>query len=675
MTEAGEFVHKSRARNHSSASSRVIDSNEISPGMVPLVPVGVDLGKTSAVSRVAPRNGFPIRPSTATDGSVGYPHHNHNTGRASPSLRTGGGGGGSRGGSRRPFRSASTKNPSGHRGVGPRASTPSPLGSFPNSPMGGYRQEPSPLVNGNGSSSRGGTSISRSASRSFSGDIPRVSPSPAAGAGKGSPDGPLDGVTSTGPSKDPVSTLLLLSNNDFDDDELSLFAGINDDGEDGSEDDTNRGGNTGQGTPARPRRRGRSTAPLELGKSTESIIRRTGPIRWERGAILGVGGFGKVYLGTNLDTGELMAVKTIEIGSTVAMKDARVKAEIILVENEINVLQFLEHENIVRYIGTSRIDRGSDPNSDIIPGLNIYMEYVSGGSLSSLIRRNGPLDESVARAYAFQILNGLKYLHEKKIAHRDIKPANILLSPEPYSSFCKSTLKIADFGASKNLNSLMAATEGGAKTLTGTPYYMSPEVVLQTGHGRKADIWSLGCTVYEMLVGKQPWADSSPMGVLFHIGTKKTPPPFPEGISPACVSVLRDMFTADPRDRPTAARLMSHPWFAGLQDPASLVATPSVAAVDTNLLTRADGTVAAAPSARASISPTSPPEVYTPGPDDERPIRPLLATVRAYFESNVSLDEFDPGQRAEIETFLSQTEGNYHVDEDDDDEYRFAERV
>merc|ERR1711991_379958 len=297
--------------------------------------------------------------------------------------------------------------------------------------------------------------------------------------------------------------------------------------------------------------------------------------------------------------------------------------------------------NIVRYIGTSRIDRGSDPNSDIIPGLNIYMEYVSGGSLSSLIRRNGPLDESVARAYAFQILNGLKYLHEKKIAHRDIKPANILLSPEPYSSFCKSTLKIADFGASKNLNSLMAATEGGAKTL----------------------------------VGKQPWADSSPMGVLFHIGTKKTPPPFLEGISPACVSVLRDMFTADPRDRPTAARLMSHPWFAGLQDPASLVATPSVAAVDTNLLTRADGTVAAAPSARASISPTSPPEVYTPGPDDERPIRPLLATVRAYFESNVSLDEFDPGQRAEIETFLSQTEGNYHVDEDDDDEYRFAERV
>ncbi|XWS09015.1 hypothetical protein CRYUN_Cryun40dG0049500 [Craigia yunnanensis] len=200
----------------------------------------------------------------------------------------------------------------------------------------------------------------------------------------------------------------------------------------------------------------------------------------------------------NLDSGELLAVK---------------QAHIRELEEEVKLLQNLSHPNIVRYLGTARED----------DSLNILLEFVSGGSISSLLGKFGSFPESVIRMYSKQILLGLEYLHKNRIVHRDVKGANILVDN-------KGCIKLADFGASKKVVEL--ATINGAKSMKGTPYWMVPEVILQTGHSFSADIWSVGFTVIEMATGKPPWSQQfQEVAALFHIGTTKSPPPIPEHLS------------------------------------------------------------------------------------------------------------------------------------------------
>ncbi|KAJ4833779.1 hypothetical protein Tsubulata_012655 [Turnera subulata] len=196
------------------------------------------------------------------------------------------------------------------------------------------------------------------------------------------------------------------------------------------------------------------------------------PIRWRKGELIGCGAFGRVYMGMNLDSGELIAVK---------------QAHIRELEEEVKLLKNLSHPNIVRYLGTGRED----------DSLNILLEFVPGGSISSLLGKFGSFPESVIRMYTKQLLLGLEYLHQNGIMHRDIKGANILVDN-------KGCIKLADFGASKKVVEL--ATINGAKSMKGTPYWMAPEVILQTGHSFSADIWSVGCTVIEMATGKPPWS-------------------------------------------------------------------------------------------------------------------------------------------------------------------------
>ncbi|GMH20008.1 hypothetical protein Nepgr_021849 [Nepenthes gracilis] len=265
------------------------------------------------------------------------------------------------------------------------------------------------------------------------------------------------------------------------------------------------------------------------------------PIRWRKGELIGCGAFGRVYMGMNLDSGELLAVKQVSIAASGASRE-KTQAHIRELEEEVKLLKNLSHPNIVRYLGTAREEQA----------LNILLEFVPGGSISSLLGKFGSFPESVIRMYTKQLLLGLEYLHNNGIMHRDIKGANILVDN-------KGHIKLADFGASKKVVEL--ATITGAKSMKGTPYWMAPEVILQTGHSFSADVWSVGCTIIEMATGKPPWSQQyQEVAALFHIGMTKSHPPIPGHLSTKAKDFLLRCLQKEPNLRPSASDLLQDPF-------------------------------------------------------------------------------------------------------------------
>lgn len=280
----------------------------------------------------------------------------------------------------------------------------------------------------------------------------------------------------------------------------------------------------------------------KLSPPPHSVNSPTAPtIRWRKGEMIGCGAFGQVYMGMNLDSGELLAVKQVLIVANNASKE-KAQAHIKELEEEVKLLKNLSHPNIVRYLGTVKEEET----------LNILLEFVSGGSISSLLGKFGSFPEAVIRMYTKQLLLGLDYLHKNGIMHRDIKGANILVDN-------RGCIKLADFGASKQVVEL--ATVTGAKSMKGTPYWMAPEVILQTGHSFSADIWSVGCTIIEMATGKPPWSEQyQEVAALFHIGSTKSHPPIPDHLSAEAKDFLLQCLQKEPELRPTACDLLQHPF-------------------------------------------------------------------------------------------------------------------
>ncbi|CAL5415621.1 unnamed protein product [Camellia sinensis] len=280
-----------------------------------------------------------------------------------------------------------------------------------------------------------------------------------------------------------------------------------------------------------------------IAKSTAIKVKKDDAptIRWRKGELIGCGAFGRVYMGLNIDSGALLAIKQVSIAGNSAAKE-KTQAHIRELEEEVNLLENLSHPNIVRYLGTTREDAS----------LNILLEIVPGGSISSLLGKFGSFPESVIRMYTKQLLLGVEYLHRNGIMHRDIKGANILVDN-------KGCIKLADFGASKKVVEL--ATMTGAKSMKGTPYWMAPEVILQTGHSFSADIWSVGCTVIEMATGKPPRSQQyQEVAALLHIGTTKSHPPIPEHLSAEATDFLLKCLQKEPNLRPAASDLLQHPF-------------------------------------------------------------------------------------------------------------------
>ncbi|KAH8867277.1 Mitogen-activated protein kinase kinase kinase 15 [Schistosoma japonicum] len=177
----------------------------------------------------------------------------------------------------------------------------------------------------------------------------------------------------------------------------------------------------------------------------------------------------------------------------------------------------------------------------------IFMELVPGASLTSLVSKYGALKEETVANYSKQILEGLQYLHANRIIHRDIKGDNILVN------MYKGELKITDFGASKRLAGLIPR----AQTFKGTMRYMAPELI-RGSCGFPADIWSFGCTVVEMLTGKQPFSElGNAMTALYRVGMDLQHPQIPDGVSSACKNFILKTFVIEPCNRADANELLS----------------------------------------------------------------------------------------------------------------------
>ncbi|KAK3419872.1 hypothetical protein EUGRSUZ_G00627 [Eucalyptus grandis] len=254
--------------------------------------------------------------------------------------------------------------------------------------------------------------------------------------------------------------------------------------------------------------------------------------QWEKGQFLGSGSFGSVYEAIS-DEGFFFAVKEVSLLD----QGSQGKQSLLQLELEISLLSQFKHENIVRYLGTDKDDEK----------LYIFLELMTKGSLASLYQVYHLKDSQVS-SYTRQILNGLKYLHDRHVLHRDIKCANILVD-------ASGSLKLADFGLAK------AIKINDAKSLKGSAFWMAPEVVnlKYTSYGLAADIWSIGCTVLEMLTGQPPYSPLEAIQALFRIGRGK-PPPVPDSLSRDARDLILRCLQVNPNNRPSAAQLLDHPF-------------------------------------------------------------------------------------------------------------------
>lgn len=289
----------------------------------------------------------------------------------------------------------------------------------------------------------------------------------------------------------------------------------------------------------------------------DSIALGDGQIfNWTQGPLIGHGSFGKVYYGINHDTGDIMAVKQVRIPKRTALlrhalendneppnvhattfKDLRGRMVDSLL-SEIRLLRELDHPNIVRYLGYEL-----KPSKTI----NVFLEYVSGGSVASTLASRGRFAEKLVVNITGQVLHGLEYLHDRFIIHRDIKGGNILLDDHGIA-------KISDFGISKKNARMAYRYNSQMSILAGSVHWMAPEVVLSKGYSAKVDIWSVGCLVVEMLTASSPWKMLDEMQTVYKLGHGNKPF-LPSDISAPLKHALELCLMTNPDLRPTARDL------------------------------------------------------------------------------------------------------------------------
>ena len=249
------------------------------------------------------------------------------------------------------------------------------------------------------------------------------------------------------------------------------------------------------------------------------------------GKALGKGAFGSVRIVTRKEDKKIYAMKSVNIGKL----DNKEKEAAL---NEVRILASLKHPNIVGYKEAFY----DDPSKT----LNIVMEYADDGDIAHKIQENLKrrlrFEESTLWEWIIQILEGLKYLHDNKIMHRDLKCANIFLMKN-------GQLKIGDLNVSKLAKNNMARTQ------TGTPFYLAPEIWKDLPYDYKCDIWSVGCIIYELCTSRPPFRGTSLKELCHNVMTGYYIPI--SGFSNDMREIISKMLVVDPKRRASTDDLLN----------------------------------------------------------------------------------------------------------------------
>ncbi|XP_056253613.1 serine/threonine-protein kinase DCLK1-like isoform X2 [Seriola aureovittata] len=258
--------------------------------------------------------------------------------------------------------------------------------------------------------------------------------------------------------------------------------------------------------------------------------------RYKVGRMLGDGNFAVVRECVEHSTGREYALKIINKG--------KCRGKEHMIQNEVAILRRVKHPNIVLLI--EEVDTYNE--------LYLVMELVKGGDLFDAITSANRYTERDASGMLYNLANAIKYLHSLNIVHRDIKPENLLVYEHSDGS---KSLKLGDFG-------LATVVDGPLYTVCGTPTYVAPEIIAETGYGLKVDIWAAGVITYILLCGFPPFRGSSDdQEVLFDqilMGQLEFPLPYWDNVSETAKELIRSMLEVEVDQRYSALQVLEHPW-------------------------------------------------------------------------------------------------------------------
>ncbi|XP_062377806.1 TRAF2 and NCK interacting kinase b isoform X1 [Sardina pilchardus] len=263
--------------------------------------------------------------------------------------------------------------------------------------------------------------------------------------------------------------------------------------------------------------------------------------------LVGNGTYGQVYKGCHVKTGQLAAIKVMDVTGD---EEEEIKAEINMLK------KYSHHRNIATYYGA--FVKKNPPGMD--DQLWLVMEFCGAGSVTDLIKntKGNSLKEEWTAYICREILRGLTHLHQHKVIHRDIKGQNVLLTEN-------AEVKLVDFGVSAQLD----RTVGRRNTFIGTPYWMAPEVIAcdenpDATYDFKSDLWSLGITAIEMAEGAPPLCDMHPMRALFLIPRNPAPRLKSKKWSKKFQSFVDSCLVKNHNQRPSTEQLLKHPYIRDL---------------------------------------------------------------------------------------------------------------
>ncbi|XP_045553715.1 TRAF2 and NCK-interacting protein kinase isoform X11 [Salmo salar] len=263
--------------------------------------------------------------------------------------------------------------------------------------------------------------------------------------------------------------------------------------------------------------------------------------------LVGNGTYGQVYKGRHVKTGQLAAIKVMDVTGD---EEEEIKGEINMLK------KYSHHRNIATYYGA--FVKKNPPGID--DQLWLVMEFCGAGSITDLIKntKGNSLKEEWTAYVCREILRGLTHLHQHKVIHRDIKGQNVLLTEN-------AEVKLVDFGVSAQLD----RTVGKRNTFIGTPYWMAPEVIAcdenpEATYDFKSDLWSLGITAIEMAEGAPPLCDMHPMRALFLIPRNPAPRLKSKKWSKKFQSFIESCLVKSHGQRPSTEQLLKHPFIREL---------------------------------------------------------------------------------------------------------------